>query len=344
MSSMLNIEKLKGRENYSIWKIGARAHLTTKDYSTCIDNELAADASEALKTKDAKAFAEIILMVDTNVYTHLQGCLTAKEGWDTLSSAFEDKGVVRKVTLLKQLVSLKLNECESMQAYVEKCLSLHSKVKAAGFDIDDQIAGSMMLCGLSDDFKPMIMSIESSEKDISIDYVKNILLQEVDFEKSEEKALITKQKKNKNFKKKAIKCYECNGPHFKNKCPRLKQKKDDGGCNVALYSSFTTNNDSMNVALYNSFVASDDSKDDWFIDSGATAHMTKNELSLSYETKPMVNEIKIANNQRIKIKSVGDVELIVKKNNGNGKVRLKNKECTVRTRLVCKFIIGEPDG
>lgn len=39
--------------------------------------------------------------VDSSIYSHLEQCETANDGWNILMSAFEDRGVVRKVTLLK---------------------------------------------------------------------------------------------------------------------------------------------------------------------------------------------------------------------------------------------------
>lgn len=193
----LVIEKLKGRENWSTWKVGARAHLITKNHWQYVGEQLATDASAEKKLGDAKTLAEIILMVDSNIYTYLQDCETANDGWDALVSAFEDKGVTRKVALLKQWVSLQLNECESMQNYVERSFSLYSKVKTAAFDINDTVAGSMMLCGLTDQFRPMVMSMESAEKDLTVDFVKNVLLQEVDYERCDEKALAVRYKKGK---------------------------------------------------------------------------------------------------------------------------------------------------
>lgn len=233
------IEKLKGRENYSIWKVGAKANLVTRNHWQYVEEQLAVDASAEKKLGDAKTLAEITLMVDSNIYTYLQDCNTAKEGWDALVSAFEDKGVTRKVALLKQWVSLQLSECETMQNYVERSLSLYSKVKTAGFDINETVAGSMMLCGLTDQFRPMVMSMESAERDLTVDFVKNVLLQEVDYERCDEKALAVGYKKGKDKKKKSIKCYECKGPHFRSKCPLIKKERGaEGESKYALFSSF----------------------------------------------------------------------------------------------------------
>ena len=107
---------------------------------------------------------------------------------------------------------------------------MRGKVKTAGFDISDEVAGSIMLCGLSDEYKPLIMSIEAKDKKITLDYVKNLLLQSVDFEDSNECALSVqnKNKKKNNSdaknKTKKVKCFDCGGPHYKNKCPNKKEK------------------------------------------------------------------------------------------------------------------------
>lgn len=154
-----------------------------------------------------------------------------------------------------------MDECSSIHDYVNKSLSLRSKVKTASFEIDEEIAGFIMLCGLNDDLKPLIMSLEAKEKGLNVDFVKNVLLQEIEYENSNENALSVKQKKNlkskkqENFNKskKQVKCYECGGPHYKNRCSKFKniEKKE-----VVLYS--------------NSFVAKNDHADnEWFLDSGA---------------------------------------------------------------------------
>lgn len=304
----LAFERLKGRENFSSWKVGAKAHLITKGHWSFMTASTVAAADQS---KDEKALAELTLMVDPCVYSHLEECTTAKQGWDTLMTAFEDKGVVRKVSLLKQWISLRLADCESMQDYVNKCLTLRSKVKSAGFKIDEEIAGSIMLCGLSDAFKPMVMSIETKADEISVDFVKNILLQEIDFENSaNETALAVNQKRsnkneNKDKKKKTVKCFECGGPHFRKKCPKLK-------------------NTEANVVLYSSFVAQNGVSSEWIIDSGASAHMTPCESLLKNRSMPSVKEVTVANNEKLSINCVGDIEQKIGKSGKVGSITLKD--------------------
>lgn len=52
-------DRLKGRENYSVWKTGAKAHLIIKGLWSCCHTALADTASAADKKDDQKAIAEI---------------------------------------------------------------------------------------------------------------------------------------------------------------------------------------------------------------------------------------------------------------------------------------------
>lgn len=107
MSTQLAFDRLKGRENYATWKIGARAHLITKGLWDSCETTVTLSSSETVRKDDMKALAELTLLIDSSVYTHIENSLHAKEGWDALKNAFEDKGVGRKVSLLKQWISLK---------------------------------------------------------------------------------------------------------------------------------------------------------------------------------------------------------------------------------------------
>lgn len=240
----------------------------------------------------------------------MENCKDAQEGWTALERAFEDRGTVRKVTLLKQWISLKFSYCSSMQEYVNQCLSLRSKVKNAGFNIKEEIAASIMLCSLSEEFKSLVMSIET--KTLTVDYVTHYLLQKIEFSNNDtEKALVTQKKSNnkQKQKKRGVKCYKCGGPHFRHKCPELKNKTKSENCDLVLYSSFIAQNTSNN---------------DWFIDSGATAHMTSSDSFLINKSEPKVSEVAVANNKKLKIKAFGDIKHNIMCNNEQKQIIFKD--------------------
>ena len=76
--SHLSLESHKGRENFSTWKVGAKAHLITRGYWIYIGlNEPPKEPKEILA--DQRALAELTLLVDSNLYTNLEDCEYAKE-------------------------------------------------------------------------------------------------------------------------------------------------------------------------------------------------------------------------------------------------------------------------
>lgn len=343
------LEKLKGRENFDSWKISATSYLVIKGLWKYTQKELPAAATEAEKENDLKTKSELILLIDPSNYSYVSDKPTAKEAWDAVIAAFEDSGVCRKVSLLQQLVSVKLVDCSGMEEYVNRVTQLWSKVQGVGFALGEDVVGSLMLGGLPSEFRPMILGIENSGKEITVDFVKNLLLQEVIFESSanSESAFFGKnnnkgKKNSKGFKKKQknIKCFECGEPHLVKNCPR-KKKSDD----KVLMTSFTNGSSFSNwydsdeedcaekalwtsVHVNNAFVANLDGDEkkcgvdalmtsllvnesfgsDWYIDSGATAHMTKNASLMKNKRAPVKREVVVANNRIIKVECVGDIE------------------------------------
>lgn len=75
------------------------------------------------------AWSSLNLLLDENIYSYMADTTTAKQAWDALEAAFQDSGVCRRVHLLKQLVQIQLEECESVEDYVNKLMSTSHKVK-----------------------------------------------------------------------------------------------------------------------------------------------------------------------------------------------------------------------
>ncbi|XP_013107515.2 uncharacterized protein LOC106087133 [Stomoxys calcitrans] len=51
-----------------------------------------------------------------------------------------------------------------------------------------------MLAGLTDDFKPLVMAVENSKEKLTVDMVKNVLLQDAKFDKAFEKESASQSK------------------------------------------------------------------------------------------------------------------------------------------------------
>lgn len=347
----LAFSRLRGRENYSEWKVGAKAYLTSKGhYASCI-TKLEAEATPAQKSANEKALAELTLLLDPSLYSYIEDVTEAKLAWDALVKVFEDKGAIRKVSLLKQWISLKSGDCGSMHEYVNKNVSIRAKVKNAGFDISDEIAGCILLCGLSEEYNPLVLSMEAKET-ITLDYVKNMLLQSIDVNQSSENAMsvkkFSKKPKKNNNEKRQVKCYECGGPHFKNKCPKLKPEKSEKS-DIVLFTSLVTVNDydserseniisvndelvsqknrsvipkniveecetDVSVSLYALAAQEENDSDEWYVDSGATKHMTNIDHEMHNVKQPPIKQVRAANGEKMDIQRTGDLKCKINNN------------------------------
>lgn len=126
--------KLKGRENFDIWKVSAKSYLVIKGLWSCILAEPTANKTDEIE-KDLRALSELTLLLDENIYSYISGATTAKSAWENLEKSFEDSGLSRKVELLKQLVQLTLADCDSVEGYVSRMVTTSLKVVKAGLNV-----------------------------------------------------------------------------------------------------------------------------------------------------------------------------------------------------------------
>lgn len=170
---LVSVPKLKGRENYSDWCFAAENFLVLEGMVKCIKPE-PGTIPEA--TEDARTKAKLILTIDPCIYVHIKNVRTSKELWDKLKALFDDSGFSRKISLLRNLISIRLENSTSMTSYVTQIVEAGQKLAGTGFDISDEWIGSIMLAGLSEKYMPMIMAIEHSGMCISTDAIKSKLI------------------------------------------------------------------------------------------------------------------------------------------------------------------------
>lgn len=65
-----------------------------------------------------------------------------------------------------------------MEEYVSELLALSSRVKNTGLELQENIVASLMLAGLPTEYDSFVMTIENTQKTLSVDYVKTTLLQD----------------------------------------------------------------------------------------------------------------------------------------------------------------------
>lgn len=297
---MVQVEKLEGRENFVTWKFAIQALLESKDLWGCIEEK---EDYITDSKKISKARAKIILSLNKRNYNHIQEPATPKAVWDKLIETFKDRGLTRKVGLLKSLTSTKLSECKSVEEYINKITNAAHQLKEIGISIEEEMVGALLLSGLPDEYKPMIMGLESSGIVIIGDTIKVKLLQEIKSVKEiklepEETALYSKSKGFGN-RDKIRKCYNCGKPeHFAVKCKaKVKQIRSEER-SVQPKTFFT---------LATSEVIRDSG---WYLDSCASSHISRRE-DWMIDVKTCSTLVLAANNQKLDVLKKGTVTICV---------------------------------
>lgn len=154
LSSLPSIERLIGRDNWITWKFAVETFLELEDLWEVVkpiptaEGEIIIDA-----TKDRKARAKIILLLDPGNYVHVKDAKTAREVWAKLEAAFEDNGLTRRVGLLRKLITSSLSSCDSMDSYVNEIISTAHQLRGVGFEISEEWIGTLLLAGLPEECK-----------------------------------------------------------------------------------------------------------------------------------------------------------------------------------------------
>lgn len=298
MGTKIPFELLKGRENFDSWRIGAQAYLSTRKLWKWTSKTPDAEKADEVEN-DTVARGELTLLLDPSLYNHVSTSVTTKSAWKSIIDSFEDSVVSQKIYTLQKFVNTRAVDFDSLSSYVNAMMKLWTRVQTAGFNIDDKTAGSLMLGGLPEQYTAMVLGIENSGKEITADFVKNLLLQDVLFDKmnNDSESVLwskTKKKNSKTFdkkQKKGVKCFNCGGPHYRNKCPGFKHTKSDERDKV-LFGAFAVNEKS----------------EPWYIDSGATTHMT-HDVNAINDLKPAERkQVTAADGKDMSIIGMGDIK------------------------------------
>lgn len=306
------IAKLIGRENFSTWKFAVQTYLEHEElWKAVLGTET--DAGKITKAK-----SKIILLLEPHNYVHVHNCTTAKQVWDNLEAAFDDSGLTRRVGLLRTLATTSLENFDTVEEYVNTIIMTAHRLTAIKFVVSEEWIGTFLLAGLPEEYRPMIMGIESSGVIITGDSIKAKLLQDVKSTNSGSNAFYSFRpnqqrgkgsvKHNQQFTNNGIRCYNCNQyGHRAAECRQSKKKQNQADVNVA--SGQTSSG--FCAGFYGGFCSGFSSgvfnKDDWLIDSGASYHMTPRSDWIKDKYKHSISEITVANDMKLNVTSAGKV-------------------------------------
>lgn len=280
-----NMEKLQGQSNFCSWKFAIKMSLILEGLWECVTG-VVTDAA-----RDQRALARIALSLHPSLYQYITSCTTAMQAWEKLKTIFEDKGLYRRILLLRELHKASYADHAGMNAYIDHVMKLVQQLADIGKTIDDSEVAELLLSGLPQEFDTLVsnMSTASLTSTISSEFVRARLMQEESRKLatcSSETAFVSKAQ----FKaKKKFTCTYCHKEgHVKSKCFKLKRDKKQ-------------KEDSMPAAFLIS-------QQDVYIDSGSSCHLF-NDKNCFNSIKKRQSSVAVANSSKVQCQGTGDVKI-----------------------------------
>ena len=356
-TSNFKVDKLTSN-NYHHWKFNVKMYLIGKDLWEIVSGEevLAEEASEETKRKFKKrenaALASICLSISTNLQIYVRSAKNPKEAWDTLANHFEEKTLSKKIFYRRKLYSARMGNNTDMISHVNYLKTISEHLEAVGDPVVEKDLVMILISSLPEDYNNLITTLETlDEAKLTWVYVRDRVVHEYDRKKGGNKYkedkdnpalfMYNKHKKSGGYKNsggnrsassknsggnsvevkpKTYTCHFCHEKgHFKRDCLKWKASKGEHKGNIACrdvddyvpeFALKIDNNLNENI---------------WWIDSGASQHMTPNKKDFFVYTefqKPI--NIKLADNSTLYSYGTGDVRVTIHDNGNKFNIELRN--------------------
>ncbi|XP_051163516.1 uncharacterized protein LOC127282958 [Leptopilina boulardi] len=332
------VQKLNG-DNYSVWSKKIELLLIREDLWEVVKEEPPTPEDSTWAKKDNRARATIGLLIEDNQLVHIEDATTAKEAWEKLKQHHQKASRSNIIYLYKKLFKSALPEDGNMEEHISEILTLINKLTALGEVLKDHLRATILLSSLPDSYSALITSLESrSETDFTLDFVKGRLIDEYSrrkdnkiSEKNEESALKVNHKQNFQGKDRETRhCFFCKKPnHVKKECFKYKkwkekQDKEDKANKVSecldefnefcklVREEHSDQEIKGKTCLSASEIKSD--KDCWYVDSGATSHMTTSKDTFDDYDPSVKGFVQLADSGKsceVKGKGSGTIKCIV---------------------------------
>ena len=324
--SRVHIDKLE-TDNHGTWHRRVRALLQSKGLWGVIGGD------DEDKDRSLKAKGLIELYLGDFYLPMTDDFATAKGLWEHLEGIFKVQNNARRLVLRQQMNNLKIQPSEPMSKFIARAKSIATDLAGVGHKPEDSELTLQVLAGLPKDYRMLVTIIGASEEDYTLDRVLPMLLQteqQLKADQEEETAVAIyaardasygqkprhlqqknqKQQGYSNKPKIAAKCTYCGKPgHPQDDCyRRLNDEKRDNERTVAFGASAMKACSSA-----------------WIIDSGASTHLTPNELILlNYRSVETSTAVHFVNGQQAAVLGQGEVLMRVQTSKGAQRVELRN--------------------
>lgn len=220
-----------------------------------------------------------------------------------------------------------------MRQHLTELDTLFERIENVGCRLDEDVKGAFMLASVPNSYDNVVTAIQGRMEVFRINFVKTKLLEEYErrrdkeeqqqaMHKEEPKAMVAKDmRKNQNdFDQKRL-CYACGSPqHLMRNCEMLRKLRGESSLSNDARRSATSAKSAVEESGRQVCFATipESIKDTWYLDSGASEHMTGKAMNLDW-TKPVDRQkVTLADEKVLYSKRMGVKNMAVKE--GEGKV------------------------
>ncbi|KAJ8885487.1 hypothetical protein PR048_011685 [Dryococelus australis] len=168
------------KKTYRKWCTQREYYLGHEDLWDLVSNSKGStkEIAEAQHKRDTKVRCKIGMLVHSQCHVLLEGKDTTKKMWEALKVAYENTGANIVCIFLERLFDIKPKKCSSMEQYVTKILGAAQEVTDAGCKLEHTLIAMLLLRGLTSEFQPLRITLQTSIVQLTTDYVKGQLLQQ----------------------------------------------------------------------------------------------------------------------------------------------------------------------
>ncbi|GJW21741.1 retrovirus-related pol polyprotein from transposon TNT 1-94 [Tanacetum coccineum] len=329
-SSVSVVEKFNGKSNFSLWRVKVRALLKQQGIWAPLAGPKPADMSDAkFNSLDEKAHSTILLSLSDEVLYEVADEETAAGVWKKLEKLYMTKSLTNKLLLKQRLFSLRMKEGSALKDHLDALNSILMDLKNVDVKIDDEDAALILLVSLPPSYENFVNSFVVGKETITLEDVRSGLHsrelrhQASGISESQPVGLsITSQDRGRHrtqrgkgkgrYKDRSKSrsrgsnpqdtCYYCHKEgHWKNQCPKLKEKgqvaavaKDDSGSERELV---------LSVVDYKGTPLA------WIMDSACSFHMSPNrDWFVTYEEFDG-GHVFMGNDSPCKVVGIGTIQI-----------------------------------
>ena len=327
-----SIDKLDG-SNWTTWKFQMRHLLLAKDFWGHVDGTdvLAEDASPQVQAdfqrKSQKVFSTIVMAITSSQLYLITSCEGPREAWEALRNHFERDTLANKLFLKKQYFRTEMKEGTPVETHLKHMKEITDKLAAIGAPISEEDQVVTLFGSLPSSYSILVTALEARVDGVTLNFVQQALRHEEQkqtesFKSSNgglssshvDTALIGTQRKPIRPRS-VVKCFGCSQTgHILRNCPRRKSSST-GPEHVASTVEEKCSDDYEDNGVFSAMSDADLKlmSCSWLVDSGASAHMTRDlRLLIGFQEFKIPQKVGLGDGSTVEAVGVGNVNVNMK--------------------------------